>query len=150
MPVSDMEAAWALRTRAIRALCKEYYPAHELEAWASAPIPRDFALVIRRRTFLAAYVETQLVGFGFLTGGKDELEALFVDPAFTRQGLARQLLSALEAEAARAGVQSIQVCASLNAVGFYLRAGYDVLKGFRFCHPAGFELDCIRMVHTLG
>ena len=150
LSASALDQAWALRTRAIRTLCHQHYTPQEIEAWASAPMPRGLRTAVRSRSFLAAHLGSRLAGFGFLTREKDELEALFVEPELGRRGLARCLLGELEAEARKAGIAQIEVCASLNAVGFYLRAGYRVLKCVPFRHPAGFELDCVRMAHPLA
>lgn len=56
----------------------------------------------------------------------DQLEALFVDRAMRRRGIASALIAVLEAEARSGGATALVVSAtpSRSAVGTYLRAGF--------------------------
>ncbi len=65
-----------------------------------------------------------MVGFGDLNLKAGEVEAVFVDPQFGRRGIGSQVLQALEELARKQGLTVLIVDASLNAVEFYVRAGY--------------------------
>ena len=77
------------------------------------------------RTYVAE--EDGSIG-GFATwsyaGGVTELEDLFVDPSYTRRGIATMLVSHI-ADVLRAhGVERLEVTASPDALGFYRGAGF--------------------------
>jgi GNAT superfamily N-acetyltransferase len=79
---------------------------------------------------LGAFVGAQLVGIATLRRairpGLDQLEALFVDRAHRRLGVAAALVSEIEARARSGGAQHLYVSAtpSHSAVGFYRSRGF--------------------------
>jgi len=62
---------------------------------------------------------------GVLRGRTDRLQSLFVDAAYHRQGIGRQLVAHFEDECKRKGETEIQCAATLYAIPFYLRMGYE-------------------------
>lgn len=54
-----------------------------------------------------------------------EVRAVYVHPAFARQGVGSALYADLERWARERGVDSLGLWASLNAVGFYERQGFE-------------------------
>jgi GNAT superfamily N-acetyltransferase len=72
--------------------------------------------------FLVAECDRQIVGFGTLWFYT--VNALFVDPVFSRRGIGRQLLAALERYACARGSRFLEVTASLNAMPFYRACGF--------------------------
>lgn len=70
---------------------------------------------------------------GFITvlpgdGSARELEDLFVDPAWMRQGVARSLMADAIATAKRAGSACIEVTANPHAEGFYRSVGFESVR----------------------
>jgi GNAT superfamily N-acetyltransferase len=92
---------------------------------------------------LVAEEDGSVVGFATWTAadGVIELEDLFVDPDWTRRGLATALLNGI-AEVLRArGVERLEVTANPHAMGFY------TASGFVHCGVAGTEFgEAPRMV----
>ena len=79
--------------------------------------------------YLVAEAEDgSIVGFGEINIDAGEVEAVFVDPEFGRCGVGSQVLQALEELARRQGLTALVLDASLNAVKFYERAGYQQTK----------------------
>jgi len=77
------------------------------------------------RTYVAEE-DGSLVGFATWaeTAGIIELEDLFVDPGFTRRGIATALVDCI-AEVLRArGVERLEVTANPHALGFYRAVGF--------------------------
>jgi len=67
------------------------------------------------------------VGFATLTPGPDgqpDLEDLFVDPRWRRQGIARQLIHDAARIARRAGLRTITVTGNQHALAFYRAVGF--------------------------
>jgi GNAT superfamily N-acetyltransferase len=56
------------------------------------------------------------------------IRAFFVDPAFTRRGVATLLLERSEAEARAAGFRAIELMATPTGVAFYHARGYVTLR----------------------
>jgi putative acetyltransferase len=146
---ADQETIWEVRTESIRGLCQSHYGEKVTEAWANAPVPDDFAEVICGRDFLVAEYEGIVIGFGFINRRTAELEAIFVKPHFARRGVGTAILTSLEAIARSAGLRSLTLSASLNAVSFYETAGYRTIRETTWFHPAGFSLPCVAMTKDL-
>lgn len=62
---------------------------------------------------------------GVLRGRTDRLQSLFVDAAWHRQGIGRRLVERFEEECCRQGATEIQCAATLYAIPFYMRMGYE-------------------------
>ena len=118
------------RGTAIQARPEEWHrPARDAAGW------RDFearwrAFVPASGAALGAFAGTRLVGIATLRRairpGLDQLEALFVDRAHRRLGVAAALVAELEALARSGGARQLYVSAtpSESAVGFYRSRGF--------------------------
>jgi GNAT superfamily N-acetyltransferase len=84
---------------------------------------------------------------GWLNPATDaaRVRAMFVDPAYARRGLGRQILDAAEADAARAGFRTFELMATLPGVPLYRACGYEEIERTEIELPDGVRLDCIRM-----
>lgn len=102
----------------------DYSPA-QLDAWtdtiATWPtrLLKDYALV--------AEINGVIVGFGTMTA-TGELDLLYVHKDHQHQGIATQLVFALEAYASSLPVNAIQVFASITARSFFQKLGYVVVR----------------------
>lgn len=83
---------------------------------------------------LVAEIGGRLVGATQLDPRNGMLRALFADAGFQGQGVGHALLAAIESRARAAHCQRLCGAMSLNAVGFYQRAGFHAQgepKGLR-------------------
>ena len=93
--------------------------------------------------FLVAEVDGVPAGTGAwrtIGDGRAEMKRVYVEPAFRRRGLAQVLVEALEADAVRAGIRSLELNSGPEqpeALGLYARMGYTPVAGFGVyaCHP---------------
>ena len=71
----------------------------------------------------------EIVGFASLADAGDwlELEDLFVDPVFMRQGVGRALMHDVVEQARRRGVGRVEVNANDHALMFYEEVGFVAL-----------------------
>jgi len=58
--------------------------------------------------------------------GRCELDDLFVEPDWMRQGVGRMLVDDVRTRAGAAGASFVDVTANPNALGFYARLGFEV------------------------
>ncbi len=68
-----------------------------------------------------------------LGGGRAEMKRVYVEPGFRRRGLAQVLIDALEADAARAGIRSLELNTGPEqpeALALYAALGYTPVPGF--------------------
>lgn len=144
---SDVPAVRSLHAAAIEAFGPEAYDDEAVAAWATSeeddhPLdglddPDVYGVVAERAG--------ELAGFGRLDVDNAEVTGVYVHPDHAREGVGSALLSNLEGYARGVGLSNVRLWASLNAVGFYERAGYEQVRET----TDGVELDCIVMGKVL-
>jgi SAM-dependent methyltransferase/GNAT superfamily N-acetyltransferase len=77
------------------------------------------------------------------------VRAMFVAPAFARQGLGRQILDACEAAACAEQFTHVELMATLPGVPLYRACGYIDQQTVDVALPDGVVLRCIRMAKPL-
>ena len=86
--------------------------------------------------------ETPREGGGTVVG---EVTAVYVHPDHVRRGVGSALLDRLEAHARDEGLDALSLTASLNAVPFYERAGYEPAEEVTHATTDEVDLTCVRM-----
>ncbi|WP_061536871.1 GNAT family N-acetyltransferase [Collimonas arenae] len=120
------DASEILQTRiaAIRGQAAAHYPAKEIEGWCSSRTAETYHPAIELQTVLVEEINESIIAFGQLNPETAFIEAVYVSPSHSRQGVGLKILRALEAMAAVSGIKALTLEASFNAVEFYHRAGY--------------------------
>lgn len=149
--VADFDAVREAHQRAVRTLGADAYSDRQVEAWADwsdvdAPdaIDEDAHVVVAER-------EDEVAGFGRLEMATDgsarsgEVVAVYVNPDHAREGVGAALLAHLEGYARGTGLSTLTLSASLNAVDFYARAGYERVRRDIHETTGGVELPCVLM-----
>jgi putative acetyltransferase len=127
LKAADVPAVAALFTDTVHSVNTADYTPEQVEAWA--PRPPDVAAWERSLAGRAAFVVEvggEMAGFGDL-GAEGYLDRLYVHRDHQRRGVATALAEALEAEAARRGAAEVTADASITALPFFVRRGYEVV-----------------------
>jgi len=116
---SEFEAYYALRWRILRAPWNQP-PGSEKDEFEGEAI------------HLAAWDDTgRLVGVGRLhcaVGNAGQIRYMAVDPEQRSHGLGRAILCELEGRAMKSGIEEIKLNSRRDAVPFYEKNGYQVLR----------------------
>ncbi|MBI6944608.1 GNAT family N-acetyltransferase [Pseudomonas putida] len=96
-----------------------------------AQVERNFApeavrVQLVQRKVLVALLGDTIIGTASLDG--EVVRSVFVDPAHQKGGIGRQLMGAIHAAAARAGVDAVRVPSSITAEQFYAALGYQKIR----------------------
>jgi putative acetyltransferase len=133
----------------IEELAADDYDEPQREAWASrADDEQAFGAGLAEELTLLAVIDGLIAGFASLKGA-DEIDMLFVDPEFARQGVGRTLVDALTRLAQARGAKRLTTEASDVAKPLFEREGFTaqqrnlVRKGDQW-------LANTTMVKTLG
>lgn len=159
---ADDGAIAAVHDAAIRAFATEQYDAEQIEAWASlsegdddtgaadgraddgsSPVDEE------KQSLVVAEHDGRVVGFGHLAVATGEIVAVYVHPDAARAGVGSRLLDRLESRAREAGLAELTLSASLNAVVFYEKLGYERVERTTHELQAGLELPCVAMCKRL-
>lgn len=145
----DDEAIGRMHLAAIRELCREHYRPEEIEAWAAPRGINYYVEAIEGKEFYVAEDDGKIIGFGTLNMASGEVEAVYVHPAAIRRGVGLKLVRTLEGVAREAGLKSLHLCASLNAIEFYEHAGFEKLHETSHRLANGVEIACVLMSKEL-
>lgn len=106
---------------------RDAYGPRERAAWAAQGTAARFAdmLADPNKTLLAAEVRERLVGLAGIEGC--EVALLYAAPE-APAGTGSALLAAVEALARTRGIEALHLTASRNALSFYLRRGYAIIR----------------------
>lgn len=143
--LADIDAMWALRTRAIIHGCPGHYPAEVIAPWSAAPVPRSYPALVQSGGAVIAEEQGAMLGYAILDLATGEVDAVFVDPAAGGRGIGKTMLAALERMAIARGCTRLYLSASLNAVAFYRAAEFVALRNAVYAHSSGIALDCVEM-----
>jgi GNAT superfamily N-acetyltransferase len=140
----EADILWVLRTRCVRELCSAAYPPEVIGPWAASPPPAHYrALIGQGGCIVAEDAQGRLLGYGVIDVAGNEIDALFVDPDQGGRGIGRALMDAMAALGDPS--RPLVLSASLNAVPFYRRAGFQALREEAYAHPSGVALASVRM-----
>jgi len=145
----DIAALWALRTVAVRVSCATHYAPEQIAAWTASPVPDGYAAMLEAGGGIVALQDGVLAGYAMLDADKQEVDAVFVDPARGGLGIGKRLLAALEQLARGRGIERLHLSASLNAEPFYRAAGFVALREEAYAHPSGISLASVAMEKEL-
>lgn len=116
-----------LHVRSIRELTGSFYTPGQISAWSKGRKPSDYRRWMRHGlTMWVAELSGQIAGFAASSGG--ELHLLYVHPRRIGRGVASALLEVIERHAVGMGVRELVCPASLNAVAFYRRRGFQGIE----------------------
>ena len=147
---ADAAGIRAVRTRAILVGCRRHYDDELLQAWAHNPMPASFPLFIESEPFYVAEQASIVVGVAGIRRETSELNAIFVAPELTGQGLGKRLLRHVEDVACDLRIPLLGLSASLNSVPFYSRAGYVAGARETYVTSSGLRIPCVRMEKHLS
>jgi putative acetyltransferase len=108
----------------IEELAADDYDEQQREAWASrADDEKAFGAKLAGELTLLAVIDGAVTGFASLKG-VDEIDMLFIDPEFARQGVGRALVDALTKLAEARGAKRLTTEASDVARPLFERLGF--------------------------
>lgn len=141
----DRDGIWTVFLTSVLELCGTHYDREEVLAWANSTSPETFADAILLEETLVAEEDGKIVVFGQFDVEESEIDALYVAPGADRKGLGSRILHIFEEMAMIKGSGWIQASATLNAVGFFEKAGYKQARMEQLQLPNGAALPKIRM-----
>mgnify|MGYP000144314639 FL=1 len=143
---ADADAVRETLAGAIEAFGPDAYDEREVAAW----LPDDADPVLdgldeAAQVVVVAEREGAVAGVGRLDANDGEVIAVYVHPDHARRGVGSTLLAHLEGHARAADLSELTLVASLNAVDFYERTGYERVGAVSHETSDGVELDCVEM-----
>jgi putative acetyltransferase len=123
----DGETLFWIKHAAINGIESDAYDEAELDAWKpTGEAVDDFGRAVDSDRFdiILAVVGGEEVGYGVLNIPDERIDAVYVHPESSRQGIASSLVGQLESRARMHDIDELKIVSSLNAKSFYERLGY--------------------------
>lgn len=147
----EAEWLWEIRNQAIRYGCKESYSETVIHNWTPDEMPEGYRRAVENNPFFVVdEASGQPVATGYLDLVAGSVEAIFTLPDFSGQGLAGRIMTAIKQEARERGMTELTLSATPNAVTFYQRQGFRIVK--ESLYPSAMaktSLRCVEMSLTL-
>jgi putative acetyltransferase len=125
---TDAKRCAAIFRSSIEELAADDYDEGQREAWAArAGDEQAFGAKLASELTLLAMIDGTIAGFASLKGA-EEIDMLFVDPEFARQGVGRTLVDALTKLAQARGAERLITEASDVAKPLFERLGFTAQK----------------------
>ncbi|MFM8857813.1 MAG: GNAT family N-acetyltransferase [Actinomycetota bacterium] len=112
---------------ALNAIAGSGYSIEQKEMWSRTFTDEDLGHILHEDVVIVVEIDGVAAGFASLTDQGDtagNLNLLYVDPKFSRWGVGKRLVRAIEDEALRLGMTALWVDASEPAVHRLLQLGY--------------------------
>lgn len=146
----DAMAMADIHHAAIHAAANGCYPKEVIKNWAGTNLEEsaNYILSSIRDTgveVILARRGDELAGYGMVSLARNYLGAVFVKPSMMGKKIGAQILDKLETAARNQGLAYLELDASLNAEGFYLKNGYESIgKGIHKLR-SGASMACVKM-----
>ncbi len=145
----DVSPIVDLIRRAMERGCRDHYDPAQRAAVFASYAHNLFVEALGPFETVAALQAGRPIGFAQLDPSSARLRALFVDGEFQQRGIGSALLSEVERRALRRGAARLHGAMSLNAIPFYLRAGFQPCPGPERLIASGISVPVLRMDKTL-
>lgn len=142
--IADVETVLAIRKEAILSGCKSTYSASQLAKWTNFTVNDVITDMIVDSFYISEYKNTP-VGTGAVDLTSGQIDGVFVLPAHTGNGFARQMLTFLEMLAKKHGLKRLMLESTLNAVSAYHACGFEGETQQNYVSPTGVTLRCVPM-----
>lgn len=126
--LSEANVLKALHEEAIRESCSAFYTEEQIAAWTAGTLT-DWKLGIEMLPDYFVYEDRgQVDGFVNTALDSNMIKMLYVRPGAMGYGVGKLLLSIVEQRLEEDGHEAVKVISSLNAVTFYQKNGYEIVK----------------------
>ena len=139
-----------VHTTAIRDGAGEYYPPEVMEVWVEAFDPDNFFKNIERMEFYVIELpDRRVAAFLAFDLATTEVDSVYVAPWGKGLGLGSFLMGFVDETARQAGLGSLWLDSSVNAVAFYEKHDWKEVERHARVRN-GVEIPVARMEKTLG
>lgn len=124
----DIENLANIYRESVFEIGKEKYDHRQMAVWASFPEDlTEFSSLILKGTTVLAEFDGIIASFGQLYPD-DHISLLYTLPEYNRRGIASEIYRELESIAKGKGVERLHTEASLIAISFFVKHGFNVIE----------------------
>jgi GNAT superfamily N-acetyltransferase len=145
----DVPDVLRLVRRAVEHGCRDHYDASQRDAVYASYAQTLFVDALGPFETVVAEQHGRVIAIAQLDLSEDRLRALFVDAGHQQRGVGRALLADIEDRARTGGGTRMHGAMSLNAVSFYLQAGFRPCCGPERLRSARVSIPVQRMEKDL-
>ncbi len=145
----DREALREIHVSSIRELGKSHYSEAEVNTWSTGRTTARYEEHISERHVIVAQNRSMPVGFGTLDIMTGEILQLYVRPEYARKCIGTLILVELLCVTRASSRREVHCISSLNAMDFYIDAGFQPGQKCNHRFRNGGEVDCVPMKKLL-
>ena len=153
---SDVTVIASVHAASVRGLAADDYDDEQIASWSDSSaddfsLPEEAVQVVVAETTRSGECEAagEIAGFGAIDLESGEVRAVYVHPDRAGVGVGSAILEELERRAGDESLTDLRLTASLNAVPFYERRGWESTEPATYELDGGVELEAVEMEKSL-
>ena len=148
--VEDIDTIYSLIYASVFELCKQHYSQEKLDSFIhSLPSKVLYYKWLTDRILIVCCDGKNIIGFGQLDPAESFLDAIYVHPEYTGNGVGTKIINYLEGVASSLKKHEIKINAPVNAIGFYEKCGFEQQGTFFITCKDGTKFDSVKFTKQL-
>ncbi|MEQ8397588.1 GNAT family N-acetyltransferase [Thalassobaculum sp.] len=163
---ADIPAIRTMQERSMRVLGSEFYTSNEINNFLNLFGTMDDIVVDEGHYFVAEDHRGTILGSGGWSRSRPgyakpaaaiespanppTVRSMFVDPAFTRRGIATAIMARTERDALEQGIDTLHLTATLSGLALYEAFGYHTEQTTALQFPDMSSFACVKMRKSLA
>lgn len=124
--IADIHRQCILKTNS------KYYAIEQIEEWLSTVNVKNIKDQLKNTTWVVIEEENHIIGFAQYSIKDKELYQIQIDPLLQGKGWGTKLYKYIESEFKKEKIGTISLYATLNAVPFYEKEDFKIVKNIQF------------------
>jgi len=138
-------------SNSVFAFCRDYYTNSELEAYlGNFPKRNQYNELLSDRILIVTCENETIVGFTQYDPSESAVDAIYVLPGHTGNGVGTRMLRYIEDVARSLKKDEINIVSSKNAVSFYEKSEYIFQNRFYITYKNGTKFESVKLIKRLN
>ena len=148
--VNDVDNIYSLIYSSVCELCKTHYTQEKLNSFIdNLPSKLLYYKWLTDRILIVCCEGKNIVGFGQFDPAESFIDAIFVHPEHTGKGIGTKIITYLDSVAQSLKKYELKINASINAVSFYEKCGFERQGTFFIICKDGTRFETVKFTKQL-
>lgn len=131
----DIRPINELHRKVVNEINAVFYPAEAVQEWLCEISEENTKKQFENSTWVIAKIAGKVIGFGQYSVADGEVYQINVAPDYLNRGVGKSIYNYIENDFRDSKVEKICLNSTLNAIGFYQKLGFNIMKEIDFKLP---------------
>ena len=148
--VKDVDNIYSLIYSSVCELCKTHYTQEKLNSFIdNLPSKLLYYKWLTDRILIVCCEGKNIVGFGQFDPAESFIDAIFVHPEHTGKGIGTKIINYLDDVAQSLKKSEVKINASINAISFYEKCGFEQQGTFFIICKDGTRFETVKFTKQI-